>query len=127
MLGTNDAPRLGAQATKTHVSLDETALNLTELRHLAATETAANWAWITLPPCDEAALAASPYAAQFHLGNDDLGAIADVVRRQPEPVIDLFALFGVPPTRELMLEDGIHPSLAGQQAIARALVERLTE
>ena len=126
-LGTNDAVRNGTQPTKTRVSIDETAKNLAELRHLAATETAANWAWITSPPSDEALTAASPYAAQFHLGNDDLGAIAEVVRGQPEPFVDLFALFGVPPARELMLEDGIHPSLAGQQAIARALVERLTE
>jgi acyl-CoA thioesterase I len=129
MFGTNDAWRYGLQATKTAVSLDETTTNLAELRHLATTESTANWAWITSPPCDEALFAASPFATQFELSlrNADIVPIADYVRDQPEPVVDLIALIGDPPTRELMLEDGIHPSLAGQQATARALVERLTE
>jgi hypothetical protein len=37
------------------------------------------------------------------------------------------ALFGQPPAPDRMLPDGIHPNLAGPQAIARTLVERLTE
>jgi lysophospholipase L1-like esterase len=126
-LGTNDAFRIGGPTAKTRVSLGETALNFAALRQLGADAGVANWAWITCPPCDEATFAANPYAAQFRLSNDDLQAIADLLRTQPEPVVDLVALFGVPPAADLMLADGVHPSLAGQQAIARALVERLTE
>jgi acyl-CoA thioesterase I len=129
MLGTNDAFPFGNQATKTAVSHDESAKNLVELRHLAAAKTTAKWAWITSPPCDEELIAAGPFAVMWEtsLRNDDLDAIADVVRGQPEPFVDLFAVFGKPPATELMLTDGIHPSLAGQQATVRALVERLTE
>jgi acyl-CoA thioesterase-1 len=130
MLGTNDVQRNGRQATKTLVSPDETALNLAELRHLAANESArTEWAWITLPPCDEELVAASPFMAQGEISvrNDDIVAVADYVRDQPEPVVDLVDLFGIPPASELMMDDGLHPSLAGQQAIVRTLVERLTE
>jgi lysophospholipase L1-like esterase len=130
MLGTNDVMRNGKQATKTLVSLEETALNLAELRHLAATESATTeWAWVTAPPCDEDLIASSPFWAAFEnsLHNDDLVAIADVLRDEPDPVVDLITLFGQPPAAGLLGEDGVHPTLAGQQAIARALVERLTE
>jgi acyl-CoA thioesterase I len=129
MLGTNDAFRFGREPTKTAVSLNETAKNLEELRHIAATESTANWAWMTPPTCHEALFAATPFAAPLEtsVSNDDVVAIADVVQRQPEPVVDLVTLFGRPRASELMLTDGIHPSLAGQQVIARALVERLTE
>jgi lysophospholipase L1-like esterase len=58
--------------------------------------------------------------------NQALRALADLVRQQPDPVVDLQALFGDPPQRALLIEDGVHPSLAGQMAIARALVERLS-
>jgi lysophospholipase L1-like esterase len=130
MLGTNDVMRNGKQATKTLVSLEETALNLAELRHLAATESATTeWAWITAPPCDDELIAASPFwaAAEIGMRNDDLVAIADVLRDEPDPVVDLITLFGQPPASGLLMEDGVHPTLAGQQAIVRALVERLTE
>jgi acyl-CoA thioesterase I len=130
MLGTNDVQRNGREATKTLVSLEETALNLAELRHLAATESGSTqWAWMTAPPCNDELIAASPFWAAFEIGmrSDDLVAIADVLRAEPDPVVDLITLFGVPPSSGLLTEDGVHPTLAGQQAIARALVEKLTE
>jgi lysophospholipase L1-like esterase len=129
MLGTNDVQRNGLQATKPLVSVDETALNLAELRHLAATESKALWAWITAPPCNEELIATSPFwvQAEITIHNDDLVAIAGVLRDEPVPVVDLVTLFGQPPAARLLGDDGVHPTLAGQQAIARALVERLTE
>jgi acyl-CoA thioesterase-1 len=130
MLGTNDVQRNGNQATKMLVSLEETALNLAELRHLAATESATTeWAWMTAPLCNEELIAASPFwaAAEISIRNDDLLAIAHVLRDEPDPVVDLITLFGQPPAAGLLGEDGVHPTLAGQQAIVRALVERLTK
>ena len=58
--------------------------------------------------------------------NDDLAAVAEAVRRQPDPVVDLYALFGVPANPGWLLPDGLHPSLAGQKAIVTALIERLS-
>ncbi len=130
MFGTNDVMRNGREATKTLVSLEETTLNLAELRHLAATESSSTqWAWMTAPPCNDEVIAASPFWAAFEISmrSDDLVAIADVLRDEPDPVVDLITLFGVPPTSGLLTEDGVHPTLAGQQTIARALVEKLTE
>ena len=41
-------------------------------------------------------------------------------------VVDLVPIFGQPPKPEFLLDNGLHPSLAGHQAIAKALIERLT-
>ena len=127
-LGGNDAVRYGRQATKTRVSLDETAKNLAELRQLAAAQSAAEWVWVTRWPVDEARIAAYPpfQQAQFFLRGEDMDAVNELVRNQPGLVVDLVPVFGRPPTAEYLGEDGLHPSLAGHQAIARALVERLT-
>jgi lysophospholipase L1-like esterase len=39
--------------------------------------------------------------------------------------VDLQAVFGLPPAPSLLLPDGLHPSLAGQKKIVRAVVETL--
>lgn len=127
-LGGNDATRHGDRATKTRVSVDETEKNLAEIRHLAATQSGAEWAWVTLWPIDEARIAAYPpfQQSQFFLRGDDWAAVSEAVRRQPGTVVDLDAAFGQPPVPDFLNADGLHPSLAGHRAIAKALVERLT-
>ena len=126
-LGGNDAVRYGRQPTKTRVSIEETALNLAELRHQAAAQSAANWVWVTRWIADEARIAAYPpfQMAQFALRNADMAAVNDLVRDQAGIVVDLVPVIGEPPQPELLIEDGLHPSLAGHAAIAKALVERL--
>lgn len=128
LVGGNDAKRIGAQPTKTLVSVAETAANLDALRQLAAAQSGAAWVWITPGTVDETRIAASPgfQQGQSSWRNADLLAIGDVIRGRPEPVVDLQSLFGNPPAPELLGPDGLHPSLTGQQAIARAVVERLT-
>jgi lysophospholipase L1-like esterase len=128
LVGGNDAKRIGPEPTKTLVGIAETAGNLTEVRRMAAAQTKAAWVWITPATADEERVAAYP---PFRLGqstwrNDDLVAIGDVLRRMPDPVVDLQAVFGRPPAPELLREDGLHPSLAGHRAIAKAVVDRLT-
>jgi lysophospholipase L1-like esterase len=127
MAGTNDARTHGRQPAKTLVSLDETARNLAALRRFAATQTAARWVWITPAPVIEEKIAAHWYLGPLQLAwsNRDLRAVAEVVRGQPDPVVDVQAVFGVPADPGLLLADGLHPSLAGQKAIVRAVVERL--
>jgi acyl-CoA thioesterase I len=129
MLGTNDARRHGLSPTKPLVSLEETHQNLGMLRHFAASQTQARWVWMTPTPVIEAQI-----PRHFLLGpgqmrwkNEQLAAIADLIRQMPEPVVDLQAAFGYPqPTSPaLLLPDGLHPALEGQKVIARALVERL--
>lgn len=138
-LGGNDAARYGQQPTKTSVSLEETAKNFAELRHLAETQTTARWVWITMYPMDEERVASSPSLQQSQLTvhNEHVTAINDIIRgqstqpsvqpvRESDPVVDLEPVFGNPPASELLLPDGHHPSLAGHRAITEAFVECLT-
>ena len=125
--GTNDARRHGTQPLKTLVSVAETEQNFAALRHYGATQTNARWLWVTPATVVEERIAADPFLSsrQVMWRNDDLHAVAEVVRRQPDPHVDLQPLFGTPADPGLLLSDGLHPNLAGQVVIVRAVVERL--
>ncbi len=125
--GTNDARRHGTQPLKTLVGLAETEQNFAALRQYGATQTEARWLWMTPATVVEKQIAADPFLSsrQVMWRNDDLRAVADVVRRQTDPHVDLQPLFGTPADPGLLLSDGLHPNLAGQKVIARAVVERL--
>jgi acyl-CoA thioesterase I len=128
LLGGNDATRIGPEPNKPQVSVEETAKNLEAMRRIAQAQTEANWVWIAPPTYDEDRAAAYP---PFKMGqsvfrNEDVVAIGDYIREQKEPVVDIQAVFGLPASAELQGPDGVHPTLAGQKAIARAFVESLT-
>ena len=126
LLGGNDARRLGPDPAKTLVSLDETVRNLEALRALGG-RVGARWVWITPPTVNEERIAAHPVFAPSGMRwrNADVVAIGDAMLGMPDPVVDLRPVFGRPARPELVDPDGVHPSLRGQQAIARALVEAL--
>lgn len=128
MPGTNDARRHGEKPTKTLVSIAETKKNLALLRNFAATQTSARWIWMTPATVIEEKLPQHWLLGegQMQWRNDDLAAVAEVVRRQPgEAVIDLQKVFGRPAKPKLLMDDGLHPSIEGQKAIVRALVEQM--
>lgn len=127
-VGTNDARLHGRSPTKILVSLEETEKNLVMLRNFAVTQTSARWVWMTPAAVIEERIAVDDFLApeQLMWSNKDISAIAQIVRRQPGMVIDLRPVFGNPPNPDLLLPDGLHPSLAGQTAIVRALVEQLS-
>jgi acyl-CoA thioesterase I len=127
--GGNDALRYGAEAGKPMVSLSETASNLAEMRRLA-TASGARVIWVTPTPFDPGRIAAYPpfQAQHIWLEPADLHAVADAIRQTAGPgdlLVDLDQAFGAPPDPGLLMPDGLHPSLAGQQAIARAVVTQL--
>jgi acyl-CoA thioesterase-1 len=128
LLGGNDVTRVGPAPTKPQVSLAESVANLLELRRIAAARAGAAWVWITPAPVDEARAAGfEPFRrGESAWRNADVLALAEAIRAFAEPVVDLTAVFGVPAAGDLQGPDGVHPALAGQTAIARALVERLT-
>jgi lysophospholipase L1-like esterase len=132
LAGTNDARLHGQFPTKTLVSLDETAKNLDMLRHFGATQCPAQWLWITPATVIEEQIANDWFLSPFELRwrNQDLSAIAGAVTAAAElggdPVVNLQDVFGLPADPALLLPDGLHPSLAGQTAIVRAVVEELT-
>lgn len=127
MAGTNDARLHGAFPTKVLVSLEETEKNLDMLQHMAATQTLARWIWMTPTAVIEELVADHWMLSGFELRwrNEDLVAVGDVICQRGEPVVDLRWAFGEPPDPRFLLPDGLHPSLEGQVAITRALVERL--
>ncbi|QYJ15583.1 hypothetical protein Rxycam_01407 [Rubrobacter xylanophilus DSM 9941] len=129
LLGGNDATRIGPEPNKPQVSIEETAENLEAIRRIAREQTGADWVWITPPTYDEERASSLP---PFEMGqsvfrNDDIVAIGDYIREQGDTVVDIQEVFGIPADPELQGPDGVHPSLAGQKAIARAFVERLSE
>jgi lysophospholipase L1-like esterase len=128
MIGSNDVLRVGPEPTKTQVSPEETSKNFAAIRHIAALQNKTHWVWITPPTFDEQRIEANPHFRQGELvwRNDDILAIGDFIRNQLETVVDTQSGFGVPASAELIGPDGIHPSIAGQQAIAKWLVEKLT-
>lgn len=126
LLGGNDVTRVGPEPTKPQVSLDESVANLRELRRIATADT--SWVWITPAPVHEDRVAEFP---PFRFGasswrNADILALAAAIRDFDEPVVDLTTVFGIPADPDLQGPDGMHPSLAGQAAIAKAVVEHLT-
>lgn len=128
LAGTNDARRMGRQPLKTAVSPAETGQNLAAMQHYACTETQARWIWLTPPPLLVEKTLTDEYflESQFSWQPAELEAVAETVRQQTGPVIDLFPVFGNPPDPALLEEDGLHPSQAGQARIARAVLDFLS-
>jgi acyl-CoA thioesterase-1 len=127
--GANDALRYGTGATKPLVTGTETARNLAEMRCQVAAARA-RMIWMTLTARDTARIAAYPpfQAQQIWLEDDDLRTVDDAIRETAgdgDLVVDLSDAFGSPPDAALLSPDGLHPTLAGQKAIAKRFVERL--
>ena len=54
--------------------------------------------------------------------NEDLGRVAEIVRDGDAPVIDAFAALGSPPPSDLLMDDGLHLTLAGQKRMALEVI-----
>src|SRR5580700_6152345 len=124
--GANDALRYGTGATRPLVTNSETARNLAEMRRQVAAA-GARRIWMTTTGHDTARIAAYPpfQAQQIWLEDDDLRAVDNAIRTTAgdgDVVVDLSGAFGSPPDRGLLRADGLHPTLAGQQAIAKRFV-----
>jgi len=132
LAGTNDARLHGQYPTKTLVSVQETARNLDMLRHFGVTQCPAQWLWITPATVIEEQIEVDWFLSPFELRwrNSDLSAIAEAMIRVAaegeDLLVNLQDVFGLPPDPALLLPDGLHPSLAGQTEIVRAVVETLS-
>jgi len=128
-ISSNDGRRHGISPTKPLVSPEETAKNLVMLRHFAASQTHAKWLWMTPTALIEEKIAAFPLFAygQTMFFNADSARIAEIVLKQPDPVVNLWELFGQPADPELVYLDGLHPSLKGHMRIVQAFVSDLVK
>lgn len=119
-LGLNDARTQGGEPTKTIVHHEETARNLAELRSRVTRETKARCLWITPVPVDEERVSAhwalSYFGVRFR--NEAIAHIAAAMRRFGDPVVDLFRGLDASSLDDLLMEDGLHFTEAGQQRIA---------
>jgi acyl-CoA thioesterase I len=121
MLGNGDMSRVGGEL---QTSVDETERVLRVIRSLGGDT---RWVWLTPVPVHEEHVAAfTPFSRGLATWrNDDIVALGDRIRAFPDPVVDVQEVYGVPPKPDYQGPDGVHPTLAGQTATARALVERL--
>jgi acyl-CoA thioesterase I len=127
--GANDILRYGAGVTKPLVHITDATRNLAELRRLA-TSTGARLIWMTPTGYDINRAASYPpfQAQQIWLHDGDGDALDQAIRDQvndEDIMVDLRNTFGRPPEPSLLQADGLHPTLAGQQAIAKAFAEQL--
>ena len=129
-LGANDVTRVGPDPRKSQVGLEESVANLREMRRIAETllDDVA-WVWLTPPPVDEGRAATAPAFQQGRTQwrNADIASLTVGITRLGGPVVDLTSVFGMPAAPDLQGPDGVHPSIAGQGAITRALVRRLAD
>jgi acyl-CoA thioesterase-1 len=117
MLGSNDAQRFGTPDGPRLVSPTETLRNLRELRAQAHLGEHARWVWVAPTPLDEALVAQFPFfrAAAITWTNRDVAELTAALRNLEDLMIDTAdATTGADP----FLDDGLHPSLATQKAIA---------
>ena len=127
LIGTNDVAFVRNPHTKPLVSPEETGKNLRTLRDLTEALSEARLVWMTPPPAIEARVVESSPPSEPTWRNTDLAEVAKHVRdvAGEDTLVDLWEAFGDPPEPELLLPDGLHPSLAGQRTIAAAFVEQL--
>jgi acyl-CoA thioesterase-1 len=128
-LGLNDARTQGPEPTKTIVHHEETARNLVELRSRVTSETGARCLWITPVAVNESQVskhwALSHFSVRFR--NEDIAQVATAMRSLGDPVIDLFQRFDTSSRNELLMEDGLHFTQAGQQRVALEIVRSWSE
>lgn len=127
MAGTNDARRFGSLPV-TQASLSETRRNLGAFAEAAARSGNVRWVWMTPPPVIESRVTGhwfwTPMATSWNAA--DVQAIGDAMLASKEQVVDLRPAFAGAAGAELILDDGVHPTLQGQAAILRTLVATLS-
>jgi lysophospholipase L1-like esterase len=127
LLGTNDARRHGGTRLTT-TSLDETERNLGVIRRFVETDTRAQLIVMTPPPADQAAIEqwAPFHEQQITWLAEDIDRVAALVRDSPDQVVDIHELLSASAS-QLLLPDGLHPNLLGQQQIAEAVLLALPD
>lgn len=125
MLGTNDARRHGRRRDHRMVSPDETRRNLSALVDLVVNELSAEIVLLTPPPADQTRISTFFVDSTVRWSAAEIDALAAVVREVAPDCIDLHTALAVEHLGELMESDGVHLNVAGQQVVARAVVQNL--
>lgn len=125
LLGTNDA-RCHGRARVRMQSIEETRRNLDLLARLVDEELGARYVSMTPPPVVAAdADAWAPFQEELITWREaDIAEIADAVRMQGGVVADVHRVLSDDLT-DMLLPDGVHPTLAGQRRILETLLATL--
>jgi lysophospholipase L1-like esterase len=127
LVGTNDSRRHGPAAGPL-VSDEQFRANLAAIRVHVGARGSARLVWVTPPPVLEERIESSADLARDDVSwrSVEVAAKAEIVRAQPEPVVDLWPGFEADRLPELLQPDGLHPSLEGQLEIAAAVTMALS-
>lgn len=125
MLGTNDARRHGRRRDHRMVSPEETRRNLSALVDLVVNDLSAQLVVLTPPPADQTRISAFFPDSTVRWSAAEIDAVAAVVRQVARGCIDLHDALPAERLGDLMEPDGVHLNVAGQQVVARAVVQAL--
>lgn len=128
LLGTNDARRHGRDGVPVLVTDGETLRNVALLDELLRRR-CGKVLWVTPPPVLEKRVEADAglRAADLRWRAADLRRKAAIVRAGVRTVADVWPAFGDPPAAHLLRADGVHPSSAGQLAIASTVLDAIAQ
>ena len=123
LIGTNDA-RVHGQGMKSCTGFREVIDNLSEIATRAKASIEQEFIWITPVGVKESWIKKDWLLTQFDASwsNEQICEIAELIRTRPEHHIDIAPLFAGMNSESFFLEDGLHWSLAGQKAVARAVM-----
>lgn len=126
--GVNDTKCFGGTDAKTLVSLDEYRANLDAIVGGFCQHTRAHVLLMTPTPVLENVVNNNPEFIAYHMTwrNADIekfGSVAqEIAGKHGVGFVDLFSIFTATPDPALLLSDGLHPSLAGQQRMLEVLL-----
>lgn len=128
MLGTNDAQRFDPPNGTRLVSQSETTRNLQQIREQTQGRTASHWVWVTPTAVDESRVAEFIHFrnAGISWANSDITAISNWIQQTTDPVIG--SAPALASAGDLAYtDDGVHPSITTQAALAARTLEVLAK
>ncbi len=126
MLGSNDSQRFGSPDGPQLVTRAETLRNLRELRARSLPGENSRWVWVTPTPVEESLVIAFPFfhAAGITWTNADLTDLSVAYSQMDDRVVDSAPAVAAAGDHAF-IEDGVHPSLATQTALASLVLAAL--
>jgi acyl-CoA thioesterase-1 len=130
MLGSNDSQRFDSADGPQLVTRAETLRNLRELRARSLPDETSRWVWVTPTPVDESLVADFTFfrIAGITWTNADLSDLSKAFSELTDDlVIDSAPAVAATGGDPAFIEDGVHPSIATQAALASRVLAALGE
>ncbi len=125
MLGTNDARYHGPRRTYRMVAPAETERNIRALVECVTGDLGADITLLTPPPGDQRRIDSFFRDAAVGWRAAELDGVAALIRNVDPTCVDVNRSMGGAASTGLLEADGVHPTVEGQQRIARLVADRL--